>query len=99
MTVTVVGTGNYQQCVNNVMEIFNFTKCSYSMCSFDGVFQPRVTGSFMVRWCFKYKHFRVHLQIRHLVSDLPSLPLLHLKKDTLTFTQFVDCCFKDLSLV
>ncbi|XP_047236313.1 ectonucleoside triphosphate diphosphohydrolase 2-like isoform X2 [Girardinichthys multiradiatus] len=47
MTVTVVGTGNYQQCVNNVTEIFNFTKCSYSMCSFDGVFQPRVTGSFM----------------------------------------------------
>ncbi|XP_054876462.1 ectonucleoside triphosphate diphosphohydrolase 2-like [Poeciliopsis prolifica] len=45
--VTVVGSGNYQQCVNNVTEIFTFSNCSYSMCSFDGVFQPRVTGSFM----------------------------------------------------
>lgn len=48
--VTVVGSGNYQQCVNNVTEIFTFSNCSYSMCSFDGVFQPRVTGSFMVRY-------------------------------------------------
>uniref|UniRef100_A0A3B5LUG0 Ectonucleoside triphosphate diphosphohydrolase 2a, tandem duplicate 2 n=1 Tax=Xiphophorus couchianus TaxID=32473 RepID=A0A3B5LUG0_9TELE len=45
--VTVVGSGDYQQCVNNVTEIFTFSNCSYSMCSFDGVFQPRVTGSFM----------------------------------------------------
>uniref|UniRef100_A0A3B5LL98 Ectonucleoside triphosphate diphosphohydrolase 2a, tandem duplicate 2 n=1 Tax=Xiphophorus couchianus TaxID=32473 RepID=A0A3B5LL98_9TELE len=48
--VTVVGSGDYQQCVNNVTEIFTFSNCSYSMCSFDGVFQPRVTGSFMVRY-------------------------------------------------
>ncbi|XP_014826484.1 PREDICTED: ectonucleoside triphosphate diphosphohydrolase 2-like [Poecilia mexicana] len=45
--VTVVGSGNYHQCVNNITEIFTFSNCSYSMCSFDGVFQPRVTGSFM----------------------------------------------------
>ncbi|KAM4745166.1 ectonucleoside triphosphate diphosphohydrolase 2-like [Anableps anableps] len=53
-TISVVGTGDYQQCVNNVTEIFNFNNCSYSMCSFDGVFQPRVTGSFMAFSAFYF---------------------------------------------
>lgn len=49
MSVTVVGTGDYQDCLDNVTEIFSFDSCSYSRCSFNGVFQPSVRGSFMVR--------------------------------------------------
>lgn len=49
MSVLVVGTGEYQKCLDNVKKMFSFDSCSYSKCSFDGVFQPRVRGSFMVR--------------------------------------------------
>lgn len=52
MNVTVVGTGDYQMCLNNVTQLFSFGNCSYSKCSFDGVFQPSVRGSFMVRQPF-----------------------------------------------
>lgn len=49
MSVMVHGTGDYSHCLRNVTELFSFSKCPYSKCSFDGVFQPEVTGSFMVR--------------------------------------------------
>ncbi|XP_038123669.1 ectonucleoside triphosphate diphosphohydrolase 2-like [Cyprinodon tularosa] len=54
MTIKVVGNGDYNQCVKTVSEIFNFSHCSYSMCSFDGVFQPKVTGSFMAFSAFYF---------------------------------------------
>ncbi|XP_017289453.1 ectonucleoside triphosphate diphosphohydrolase 2-like [Kryptolebias marmoratus] len=47
MDVRVVGTGDYQKCVDNVKKIFSFSNCSYSKCSFEGVFQPSVRGRFM----------------------------------------------------
>jgi adenosinetriphosphatase len=47
--LTVIGTGHYQHCLGNMSKIFSFDRCSFSKCSFDGVFQPNVTGSFMVR--------------------------------------------------
>lgn len=49
MSVTLVGTGNYQNCLDNVTEMFSFNNCSYTQCSFNGVFQPSVRGRFMVR--------------------------------------------------
>ncbi|XP_067087399.1 ectonucleoside triphosphate diphosphohydrolase 2-like [Osmerus mordax] len=55
-SLTVQGTGNYQQCLNNVSEMFSFNKCSFSKCSFDGIFQPNVTGSFMAFSAFYYTH-------------------------------------------
>ncbi|KAM4576511.1 ectonucleoside triphosphate diphosphohydrolase 2-like [Odontesthes bonariensis] len=54
--VTVVGTGDYQMCLNNVKKIFSFGNCSYSKCSFDGVFQPSVRGSFMAFSAFFFNH-------------------------------------------
>lgn len=48
-TLEVVGSGHYQHCLQNMSRIFTFEKCSFSKCSFNGVFQPNVTGSFMVR--------------------------------------------------
>lgn len=47
-TVTVVGTGNGSLCALHVNKLFNFTSCSFSRCSFDGIFQPEVSGNFIV---------------------------------------------------
>lgn len=47
-SLTVQGSGHYEHCLGNVSEIFSFDGCPYSQCSFDKVFQPNVTGSFMV---------------------------------------------------
>ncbi|XP_072310497.1 ectonucleoside triphosphate diphosphohydrolase 2 [Eucyclogobius newberryi] len=54
--LTVRGSGHYEHCVGNVTQIFAFDKCSFSRCSFDGVFQPNVSGSFMAFSAFFYTH-------------------------------------------
>ncbi|KAK2902615.1 ectonucleoside triphosphate diphosphohydrolase 2-like [Channa argus] len=56
MSVTLVGTGDYQGCLDNVKKIFFFNNCSYSKCSFNGVFQPTVKGSFMAFSAFYFFH-------------------------------------------
>lgn len=48
-TLSVKGTGDYDHCLGNITEIFSFHSCPFSQCSFDKVFQPNVSGSFMVR--------------------------------------------------
>ncbi|KAM8837091.1 ectonucleoside triphosphate diphosphohydrolase 1 isoform 2-T2 [Spinachia spinachia] len=40
------GTGNGKQCQEVVKNIFNFTDCKYSQCSFNGVYQPILQGPF-----------------------------------------------------
>lgn len=47
-TVVVSGTGNGNLCAVHVSKLFDFTNCSFSRCSFDGVFQPEVSGNFIV---------------------------------------------------
>lgn len=47
-TVTVVGTGNGTLCALRVSKLFDFSTCSFSRCSFDGIFQPEVSGKFIV---------------------------------------------------
>lgn len=47
-TVTLVGTGNGNLCALHVSKLFDFINCSFSRCSFDGVFQPEVSGNFIV---------------------------------------------------
>ncbi|KAI1900546.1 hypothetical protein AGOR_G00051040, partial [Albula goreensis] len=54
--LTILGTGNYQHCQGNVSQLFSFTSCSFSKCSFDGVFQPTVSGNFMAFSAFFYTH-------------------------------------------
>lgn len=56
MSVSVLGTGDYQSCLNNVTKIFSFSSCSFSKCSFDGVFQPGVRGNFMAFSAFFFTH-------------------------------------------
>ncbi|NXN41862.1 ENTP2 diphosphohydrolase, partial [Rhinoptilus africanus] len=53
-TVTVVGTGNDSLCALHVSKLFDFTTCSFSRCSFDGIFQPEVSGNFIAFSAFFY---------------------------------------------
>ncbi|KAM7369286.1 hypothetical protein PAMP_013566 [Pampus punctatissimus] len=55
-SLTVQGSGHYEHCVGNVSEIFSFNSCPFSQCSFDEVYQPNVTGSFMAFSAFFYTH-------------------------------------------
>lgn len=48
-SLTIRGGGHYEHCAGNVSEIFSFDSCDFSQCSFDNVFQPNVSGSFVVR--------------------------------------------------
>lgn len=43
------GAGNFTQCQKILRSIFNFSTCTYSSCSFNGVFQPHLQGTFGVR--------------------------------------------------
>lgn len=54
--LTVHGTGSYEHCLGNVSEIFSFQSCPYTQCSFDNVFQPNVSGSFMAFSAFFFTH-------------------------------------------
>uniref|UniRef100_A0A3B5LHK6 Ectonucleoside triphosphate diphosphohydrolase 1 n=1 Tax=Xiphophorus couchianus TaxID=32473 RepID=A0A3B5LHK6_9TELE len=40
------GEGNFLQCQEVIKSLFNFKSCKYSKCSFNGIFQPPVQGSF-----------------------------------------------------
>ncbi|KAM4719369.1 ectonucleoside triphosphate diphosphohydrolase 2 [Anableps anableps] len=55
-SVTLQGSGHYEHCVGNVSELFPYYSCPFSRCSFDKVFQPKVTGSFMAFSAFFYIH-------------------------------------------
>lgn len=40
------GKGNFQECQKVIRSLFNFSSCTYSRCSFNGVFQPDLQGPF-----------------------------------------------------
>lgn len=42
------GAGNFSQCQKMVRNLLNVSSCSYSRCSFNGVFQPLLQGKFGV---------------------------------------------------
>ncbi|XP_038599841.1 ectonucleoside triphosphate diphosphohydrolase 1 [Tachyglossus aculeatus] len=42
----IQGTGNFAQCQKSLENIFNTSFCSYSRCSFNGIFLPPVRGDF-----------------------------------------------------
>lgn len=54
--ISVVGTGDYQVCQDTIKKMFSFDNCKYSRCSFDGVFQPSVSGSFMAFSAYYFTH-------------------------------------------
>lgn len=42
----VQGTGDYEQCHQSILKLFNNSHCPYSQCAFNGVFLPPLQGSF-----------------------------------------------------
>lgn len=48
--ITVEGTGDPSLCREKVASLFDFKSCQdQEACSFDGVYQPKVKGTFVVR--------------------------------------------------
>ncbi|XP_061117107.1 ectonucleoside triphosphate diphosphohydrolase 2-like [Conger conger] len=54
--LTVQGSGHYEHCQGNMSYLFSFSECSFSKCSFNGIFQPAVRGHFMAFSGFYYTH-------------------------------------------
>ncbi|XP_003514715.1 ectonucleoside triphosphate diphosphohydrolase 2 [Cricetulus griseus] len=52
--VSLSGTSSPALCRDLVSGLFNFSFCPFSQCSFNGVFQPPVTGSFIAFSAFYY---------------------------------------------
>ncbi|KAL1788321.1 ectonucleoside triphosphate diphosphohydrolase 1 [Sigmodon hispidus] len=42
----IQGTGDYEQCQQSILELFNSSYCPYSHCAFNGIFLPPLHGSF-----------------------------------------------------
>ncbi|XP_028810304.1 ectonucleoside triphosphate diphosphohydrolase 1 isoform X2 [Denticeps clupeoides] len=45
-TFTHIGEGKWEECRNSIRKVFNFSDCSFSSCSFNRVYQPKVEGMF-----------------------------------------------------
>ncbi|XP_056260230.1 ectonucleoside triphosphate diphosphohydrolase 2 [Seriola aureovittata] len=69
-SLTVQGGGHYEHCLGNVSEIFSFDSCPFSQCSFDKVFQPNVSGSYMAFSAFFY----IHSFLQHITNITVSTP-------------------------
>ncbi|XP_074871369.1 ectonucleoside triphosphate diphosphohydrolase 2 [Carettochelys insculpta] len=52
--ISMAGAGDVAQCRSLVENLFNFTSCRFSSCSFDGVFQPGLSGNFIAFSAFFY---------------------------------------------
>nr|XP_056716504.1 ectonucleoside triphosphate diphosphohydrolase 2 [Euleptes europaea] len=52
--VNMRGSGDPALCRQRMESLFRFTSCTYSRCSFDGIFQPSVTGNFIAFSAFFY---------------------------------------------
>ncbi|VDL94839.1 unnamed protein product [Schistocephalus solidus] len=46
----VIGTGDPEECRQQVSSLFDFTTCEFSSCSINGVYQPPIRGKFYVRF-------------------------------------------------
>ncbi|XP_040260789.1 ectonucleoside triphosphate diphosphohydrolase 2 [Bufo bufo] len=53
-SIQMSGSGDGVQCRGIVDSIFQFTDCPYSSCSFDKIFQPKVTGKFIAFAAYFY---------------------------------------------
>ncbi|XP_054854067.1 ectonucleoside triphosphate diphosphohydrolase 2 [Eublepharis macularius] len=52
--VNMTGSGDPDLCRQRVSSLFRFTDCTYTRCSFDGIFQPSVKGNFIAFSAFFY---------------------------------------------
>ncbi|XP_068963641.1 ectonucleoside triphosphate diphosphohydrolase 2 [Petaurus breviceps papuanus] len=52
--LTLSGSGDPILCHQLVSDLFNFSSCPFSQCSFNGIFQPPVAGNFIAFSAFYY---------------------------------------------
>ncbi|XP_051883227.1 ectonucleoside triphosphate diphosphohydrolase 1 isoform X2 [Pristis pectinata] len=52
--VKLIGTGNSEECRSHVRRLLNHSSCTWSSCSFNGVYQPQVWGKFGAFSAFYY---------------------------------------------
>nr|XP_025845149.1 ectonucleoside triphosphate diphosphohydrolase 2 isoform X3 [Vulpes vulpes] len=52
--VNLSGTSDPALCRGLILELFNFSSCHFSQCSFNGIFQPPVAGNFIAFSAFFY---------------------------------------------
>ncbi|XP_073412192.1 ectonucleoside triphosphate diphosphohydrolase 8-like isoform X2 [Dendrobates tinctorius] len=72
VNVTVVGTGDSYQCLLSVSQIFNFSVCGNSSCSFNGIYQPPVYGEFYAFSAFYYTFNFLNLTCGQSLSETNS---------------------------
>lgn len=77
-SVTFTGTGDPRLCREKVASVFDFSACQdQEACSFDGIYQPKVQGPFVVRVKTSWWKGALHPQ-ESLSRPLPSLyPAAH----------------------
>ncbi|XP_058158742.1 ectonucleoside triphosphate diphosphohydrolase 2 [Dasypus novemcinctus] len=77
--VHLSGSSDPALCRDLVAGLFNFSSCPFSRCSFDGVFQPPVTGNFIAFSAFFYT-----VDFLRTTMDLPVTTLQQLEAATVT---------------
>ncbi|XP_020491695.2 ectonucleoside triphosphate diphosphohydrolase 2 [Labrus bergylta] len=88
-SLKVQGSGHYEHCLGNMSEIFSFDGCPFSQCSFDEVFQPNVTGSFMAFSAFFYTHSFLQRITGITVNTPPQLAKAARTVCSMTFSQML----------
>ncbi|XP_077333322.1 ectonucleoside triphosphate diphosphohydrolase 2 [Lithobates pipiens] len=71
--MTVSGSGDADQCRQQVNKLFQFSDCPYSSCSFDKIFQPKVSGKFIAFAAFYYTIDYIKSVMKMPVSSLEDL--------------------------
>uniref|UniRef100_A0A9L0IXH1 Ectonucleoside triphosphate diphosphohydrolase 2 n=1 Tax=Equus asinus TaxID=9793 RepID=A0A9L0IXH1_EQUAS len=78
-SISLSGSSEPALCRSLVSQLFNFSSCHFSQCSFNGVFQPPVTGSFIAFSAFFYT-----VDFLRTVMGLPVATLQQLEVATTT---------------
>ncbi|NXH74227.1 ENTP8 diphosphohydrolase, partial [Hydrobates tethys] len=80
--VTLEGSGNASGCLAAVKKLFNFSACGQSQdCTFDGVYQPRVSGQFIAFAGFYYTFHFLNLTSQQSLIDVNSTIQTFCKKN------------------
>ncbi|NXT32989.1 ENTP8 diphosphohydrolase, partial [Pelecanoides urinatrix] len=71
--VTLEGRGNASGCLAAIKKLFNFSECGQSQdCTFDGIYQPRVSGKFIAFAGFYYTFHFLNLTSQQSLSNVNS---------------------------
>uniref|UniRef100_A0A8C8RE81 Ectonucleoside triphosphate diphosphohydrolase 2 n=1 Tax=Pelusios castaneus TaxID=367368 RepID=A0A8C8RE81_9SAUR len=67
--IAMTGSGDAAGCRLIVDSLFKFNICSFSRCSFDGVFQPKLSGNFIAFSAFFYTVDFIHTVMKRRVAS------------------------------